>query len=82
MAQSKAPPRRVLVLADQPVMVEVIALTLNHGAFVTRNAPNLDEANAIVRQWRPDVAVIDMEDRKSTRLNSSHMVQSRMPSSA
>ena len=61
MAQSKAPPRRVLVLADQPVMVEVIALTLNHGAFVTRNAPNLDEANAIVRQWRPDVAVIDMD---------------------
>ena len=24
----------------------------------------------------------DEEDRKSTRLNSSHMVQSRMPSSA
>ena len=24
----------------------------------------------------------DMEDRKSTRLNSSHKVQSRMPSSA
>jgi two-component system KDP operon response regulator KdpE len=61
MAGSKAPPRRVLVLADQPVMVEVIALTLNHGEFVTRNAPNLDEANAIVREWRPDVAVIDMD---------------------
>jgi len=61
MVGSKPQPRRVLVLADQPVMVEVIGLTLNHGAFVTRNAPNLDEANAIVREWRPDVAVIDMD---------------------
>ncbi len=61
MVGSKAPPHRVLVLADQPVMVEVIGLTLNHGVFVTRNAPNLDEANAIVREWRPDVAVIDMD---------------------
>ena len=61
MVGSKAPPHRVLVLADQPVMVELIGLTLNHGTFVTRNAPNLDEANAIVREWRPDVAVIDMD---------------------
>ncbi len=61
MVGSKAPPRRVLVLADQPVMVELIGLTLNHGAFVTRDAPNLDEANEIAREWRPDVAVIDMD---------------------
>ena len=26
--------------------------------------------------------VVEVQDRKSTRLNSSHMVQSRMPSSA
>ncbi len=61
MVGSKVAPRRVLVLVDQPVMVELIGLTLDHGAFVTRSAPNLDEANAIVREWHPDVAVIDMD---------------------
>ena len=30
----------------------------------------------------PDAATAVMEDRKSTRLNSSHMSESRMPSSA
>ena len=30
----------------------------------------------------PTVYLVDRGDRKSTRLNSSHMVQSRMPSSA
>ena len=61
MVGSKVPPRRVLVLADQPVMIELISLTLDHGAFVTRSAPNVDEANAVIREWRPDVAVIDMD---------------------
>ena len=31
---------------------------------------------------RPQVKLIDASDRKSTRLNSSHMSESRMPSSA
>ena len=31
---------------------------------------------------QPVTRVIQIKDRKSTRLNSSHMVQSRMPSSA
>ena len=29
-----------------------------------------------------DVICVDIEDRKSTRLNSSHIQKSRMPSSA
>ena len=44
MVTRKASPHRVLVLADQPLVVEVIGLTLNHGAFVTRDVPTLDEA--------------------------------------
>ena len=35
-----------------------------------------------IRLWKPISAVIIAVDRKSTRLNSSHMPKSRMPSSA
>ena len=37
-----------------------------------------------VYEYRPDMLAYDLynEDRKSTRLNSSHSQQSRMPSSA
>ena len=61
MSDTGGSPRRVLVLADQPMMVELISLTLNHGAFVTRDVPNLDDANELVGEWRPHVAVIDMD---------------------
>lgn len=61
MTAGASAPRRVLLLADQPMMVELISLTLNHGAFVVRDVPTLDDANAIVADWRPDVAVIDMD---------------------
>ena len=39
---------------------------------------------AILRQTAPDVEIVATleRDRKSTRLNSSHMPKSRMPSSA
>ena len=35
-----------------------------------------------LHQERTDVSRIDQVDRKSTRLNSSHVSESRMPSSA
>ena len=42
-----------------------------------------DEANRDVTTLEPGELILELElDRKSTRLNSSHMVQSRMPSSA
>src|ERR1044072_2433964 len=31
-------PARVLVMVDQPLIVDVIKLTLNHGVYVTREA--------------------------------------------
>ena len=41
-------------------------------------------ANRVVRSWgeKPQLANIADQDRKSTRLNSSHSGESRMPSSA
>src|SRR5688500_6169630 len=61
MPGSKAPPRRVLVLADQPVLVAVIALHLTHVEFDTQDEPNLAEANALLRARRRDAAVSAMD---------------------
>ena len=53
--------RRVLVLHDQTLLVELIELTLNHGVFEVRGAADVAEAEAILPSWRPDVAVVDMD---------------------
>src|SRR5215212_6769513 len=54
-------PARVLVMVEQPLLVEVIKLTLNHGVYVTREAYDVAEAAAVVGEWRPHLAVIDMD---------------------
>jgi two-component system KDP operon response regulator KdpE len=61
MVTRNASPHRVLVLADQPLVVDLISLTLNHGTFVTRDVPTLDDAKTVVAEWQPHVAVIDMD---------------------
>ena len=46
-------------------------------------AKALKEAMKAVEEYKPELeGVLPKEDRKSTRLNSSHVVTSRMPSSA
>jgi DNA-binding response OmpR family regulator len=67
-------PARVLVMVDQPLIVDVIKLTLNHGIYVTREAQDVDEAAAVIGEWHPDVAVIDMDiggDRLLQQMGSS-----------
>lgn len=54
-------PARVLVMVEQPLIADVIELTLNHGVYVTRKAKNLPEATAVLEDWRPHLAVIDMD---------------------
>ena len=54
-------PARVLVLVDQPLIAEVIELTLNHGVYLTRQAKNLPEATEVLKEWRPHLAVVDMD---------------------
>ena len=41
-----------------------------------------EEGQKIIKLNLGNLAVFGFEDRKSTRLNSSHVSQSRMPSSA
>jgi len=78
----QAPPddaRRALVLHDRPLVVDLIELTLNHGLFVVRAAQNLDQAERILAEWRPNMAVIDMDHDDShallKRLGASRTLQ-------
>ena len=60
--------RRALVLHDRPLVVDLIELTLNHGVFVVRSAQNLAEAESILDNWNPHLAVVDMDHDDSTEL--------------
>ena len=52
---------RVLVVVDQQSVAEVIKLTLNHGVYIAREAQNVAAAATIIDEWRPQIAVIDIE---------------------
>jgi two-component system KDP operon response regulator KdpE len=54
-------PSRVLVMVDQPLIAEMINLTLNHGIYVTREARDVPEATTALGEWHPHLAVIDMD---------------------
>ena len=60
-AVSASSTARVLVMVEQPLIVEVIKLTLNHGVYVTREAKTVSEATAALVDWQPHLAVIDMD---------------------
>jgi two-component system, OmpR family, alkaline phosphatase synthesis response regulator PhoP len=59
---------RALVLHDRPLVVDLIELTLNHGLFFVRAAGSLAEANTILSEWQPHLAVVDMDHDDSTAL--------------
>lgn len=52
---------RVLLVTDQPVLGELINLTLNHGAFVVRVAATVNEAIHQLEQSEPHLVVLDMD---------------------
>jgi len=57
--------RRALVLHDLPLVVDLIELTLNHGLFTVRAASTIQDAERILADWRPHMAVIDMDHADS-----------------
>ena len=76
--------RRALILLDRPLVVDLIDLTLNHGDFDVRSASGLTEARAILVDWGPDMAIVDMDHDDSHQLlvemgASRTLVQSRVP---
>lgn len=48
-------------MVEQESISELIKLTLNHGVFHARDAEDMAQATALLDEWRPDVAVIDVE---------------------
>jgi DNA-binding response OmpR family regulator len=60
--------RRALVLHEQPLVVDLIELTLNHGLFAVQAARGIKEAERILADWRPHMAVIDMDHPDSASL--------------
>jgi two-component system, OmpR family, KDP operon response regulator KdpE len=54
-------PARALLVIDQPVLAEIVKLALNHGSYSTRMAQTLEEAAAALTEWRPHLAIIDMD---------------------
>ncbi len=54
-------PARVLVLVDKKPIAELIKLTLNHGIFVAREVSDGPEAMALLEDWDPHLAVIEVE---------------------
>ncbi len=77
----RAGARRALVLHEQPLVVDLIELTLNHGLFLVRAARSLAEAEAILAGWRPHLGVVDMDHDDSVallaRLGASNSLQQR-----
>ena len=55
------PPTRVLLVVDRPVLAELITLALNHGRATTRVAPTAAQATGLLGEWRPHLAVVDMD---------------------
>lgn len=60
--------RHALLLLDRPILVDLVELTLNHGLFVVRAARDLAEADSILADWSPHLAVVDMDHDDSTDL--------------
>ncbi len=58
--------RRAFVLHDRPLVVDLITLTLNHGVFAVRAASSLEEAEAIISEWVPNISVVDMDHDDAT----------------
>jgi DNA-binding response OmpR family regulator len=54
-------PIRVLVVEDQPLVVKLVKLTLNHGTFVTRDACDAAAATTLLAEWQPQLVVVDMD---------------------
>ncbi len=81
---AEAEAHRALVLHDRPLVVDLIELTLNHGLFTVRAARSLQEAETILTEWHPHMAVVDMDHDDSTALlhsldTSNTMTRSMTP---
>jgi PleD family two-component response regulator len=73
-------PARVMTVTDQPVLAEVIRFALNHGAFHTRTVRDEAQAIAVLHEWHPQLAIVDMDLAKDRSWTAS--LQHQRPASA
>ena len=59
---------RVLVYTSQRFLAEMIKLTLDHGIYVTRVGHDVVDAAEIIRDWRPQLVVADLDSGGSELL--------------
>jgi DNA-binding response OmpR family regulator len=69
-------PARVLTVTDQPVVAEVIRLALNHAQFHTRTVRDEAQAMAVLGEWQPHLAIVDMD------LKQGHILDRLLAASA
>ena len=58
--------RRAMVLHDRQLVVNLIELTLNHGLFLVRAVTTAADAKKVADEWKPHLAVIDMDHDASS----------------
>ena len=51
---------RVLVVDDEPSIVDAISMTLRHLGYLVETADNGEEALEWARRWRPHAMVLDV----------------------
>jgi DNA-binding response OmpR family regulator len=68
-------PARALLVIDQPALAEVVKLALNHGQYTMRMAQTVEEAAAALTEWRPHLAILDMDIAGSTILDRLRATQ-------
>ena len=54
-------PLRVFVLTKQRLVAQMVKLTLSHGFYAIRDARELEKALAILAEWHPQIAIIEMD---------------------
>jgi DNA-binding response OmpR family regulator len=60
---------RVFVYTSQRFLAEMIKLTLDHGVYVTKAGHDVTEAATIIRDWRPQLVVADLDSGGGELLN-------------
>jgi DNA-binding response OmpR family regulator len=74
-----------MTVTDQRVLAEVIRLALNHGTFQTRTVTDQAQAMAVLDEWHPQLAIVDMDLAKGQildRLIAAPMQTGRIPTIA
>ena len=62
-------PPRVMVMCDQPLLVDLVALTLNHGVCSVRTVTSAEQVPMVAADWQPHLIILDLA------LNGSQTVQ-------